>query len=46
MRTTIYAVGDSGGFVLNVILQEVLPINVMFTGQVYCLYGQVLNLKF
>ncbi len=31
MTTTIYAVGHSAGFVLNVILREVLSINATFT---------------
>ncbi len=31
MTTTIYAVGHSAGFVLNVILQEVFSINATFT---------------
>ncbi len=31
MTTTIYAVGHSAGFVLNVILREVFSINATFT---------------
>ncbi len=31
MTTTIYAVGHNAGFVLNVILREVLSINATFT---------------
>ncbi len=31
MTTTIYAVGHSAGFVLNVILREVLSSNATFT---------------
>ncbi len=31
MTTTIYVVGHSAGFVLNVILREVFSINAIFT---------------